>query len=175
MHFLVIKLFFTGCDVKRRSCKRCTQWPNSEIHRKVTWIGVTLFTCCWYELKTAQKGHKAPLCSHGTGSKSCENVTWTEAIWKRFLNGARLKRNPSRCRVNTKSDTFSLPFIVPMGTSLTSKFVVIFSLLYLKSLRFKVPISWLGILHIYNIWNPVIKIEIYLVVRKCYLRELFGC
>ena len=142
MHFLVIKLFFTGCDVKRRSCKRCTQWPNSEIHRKVTWIGVTLFTCCWYELKTAQKGHKAPLCSHGTGSKSCENVTWTEAIWKRFLNGARLKRNPSRCRVNTKSDTFSLPFsaqppsVVPnlpyLKTVTLTAFRVIFFVLFEK-------------------------------------------
>ena len=40
---------------------------------------------------------------------------------------------------------------------------------------FKVPISWLGILHIYNIWNPVIRIAIYLVVRKCYLRGHFGC
>ena len=28
----------------------------------------------------------------------------------------------------------------------------------------KVPMSWLGILHIYNIWNPVIRIAIYLVV-----------
>ena len=28
----------------------------------------------------------------------------------------------------------------------------------------KVPISWLGILHIYNIWNPLIRIAIYLVV-----------
>ena len=33
---------------------------------------------------------------------------------------------------------------------------------------FKVPISWLGILHIYNIWNPVIRIAIYFVVRKFY-------
>ena len=41
--------------------------------------------------------------------------------------------------------------------------------------EFKVPISWLGILHIYIIWNPVIRIAIYLVVRKCYLRGLFGC
>ena len=39
----------------------------------------------------------------------------------------------------------------------------------------KVSISWLGILHIYNIWNPVIRIAIYLVVRKFYLRGLFGC
>ena len=36
------------------------------------------------------------------------------------------------------------------------------------------PISRLGILHIYNIWNPVIRIAIYLVVRKFYLRGLFG-
>ena len=28
------------------------------------------------------------------------------------------------------------------------------------------PISWLGISHIYNISNPVIRIAIYLVVRK---------
>ena len=34
----------------------------------------------------------------------------TGAIWKRFLNGARWKRNLWRCRVNTKSDTFSLRF-----------------------------------------------------------------
>ena len=40
---------------------------------------------------------------------------------------------------------------------------------------FKVPISWLEILHIYNIWNPVIRIAIYLVVRKFYLRGLFDC
>ena len=40
---------------------------------------------------------------------------------------------------------------------------------------FKVPISWLGILHIYNIWNPVIRIAIYFVVRKFYLHGLFGC
>ena len=40
--------------------------------------------------------------------------------------------------------------------------------------NFKMPISWLGILHIY-ICNPVIRIAIYLVVRKCYLRGLFGC
>ena len=35
----------------------------------------------------------------------------------------------------------------------------------------KVPISWLEILHIYNIWNPVIRIVIYiyLVIRKFYL------
>ena len=39
----------------------------------------------------------------------------------------------------------------------------------------KVPMSWLGILHIYNIWNPVIRMAIYLVVRKFYLRRLFGC
>ena len=39
----------------------------------------------------------------------------------------------------------------------------------------KVPISWLGILHIYNIWNPVIRIAIYLAVRTFYLRGLFGC
>ena len=39
----------------------------------------------------------------------------------------------------------------------------------------KVPISWLGILHSYNIWNPVIRIAIYLVVRKFYLRGLCGC
>ena len=25
---------------------------------------------------------------------------------------------------------------------------------------------WVGILHVYNIWNPVIRIVIYLVVRK---------
>ena len=31
------------------------------------------------------------------------------------------------------------------------------------------PISCLGILHIYNIWNPLIRIAIYLVVRKFYL------
>ena len=36
----------------------------------------------------------------------------------------------------------------------------------------KVSMSWLGILHIHNIWNPVIRIAIYLVVRKCYLRGL---
>ena len=30
-------------------------------------------------------------------------------------------------------------------------------------------------LHIYIIWNPVIRIAIYFVVRKCYLRGLFGC
>ena len=41
--------------------------------------------------------------------------------------------------------------------------------------EFKVPISWLRILHIYNVWNPVIRIAIYLVLRKCYLRGLFGC
>ena len=35
----------------------------------------------------------------------------------------------------------------------------------------KVPISWLGILHIYNIWNLVIRIAIYLVVREYYLHE----
>ena len=40
--------------------------------------------------------------------------------------------------------------------------------------NFKVLISWLGILHIY-IWNPVIRIAIYLIVRKCYPRRLFGC
>ena len=31
---------------------------------------------------------------------------------------------------------------------------------YCMSNIFKVPISWLGILHIYNIWNPVIRIAI---------------
>ena len=36
---------------------------------------------------------KTPLRSHGTGSKLCHNVTSTGAIWKRFLNGARWKRN----------------------------------------------------------------------------------
>ena len=35
------------------------------------------------------------------------------------------------------------------------------------------PMSWLGILHIYNIWNPVIRNAIYLVVRKFYLRGFF--
>ena len=39
----------------------------------------------------------------------------------------------------------------------------------------KVPMPWLRILHIYNIWNPVIRIAIYLVVPKFYLRGLFGC
>ena len=28
--------------------------------------------------------------------------------------------------------------------------------------KLKAPISWLGILHIYDIWNPVIRIAIYL-------------
>ena len=44
-----------------------------------------------------------------------------------------------------------------------------------KHALLKVPISCLGILHIYNIWNHVIRIAIYLVVRKFYLRGLFGC
>ena len=30
--------------------------------------------------------------------------------------------------------------------------------------KLKVPISWLGILHIYNIWNPVIRIAIYRIL-----------
>ena len=47
--------------------------------------------------------------------------------------------------------------------------------MYCFETLFKVPISWLGILHIYNIWNPMIRIVIYLVIQKCYLRGLFGC
>ena len=35
---------------------------------------------------------------------------------------------------------------------------------FLLLMSFKVPISWLGVLHIYNIWNPLIRIAIYLVV-----------
>ena len=35
-------------------------------------------------------------------------------------------------------------------------------------------ISWLGILHIYNIWNSVIRIAIYLVVRKCYFVDFLA-
>ena len=46
------------------------------------------------------------------GSKLCENVILTGEIWKRFLHGARWKRNPWRSHM-------------------------LFSLLYLKSLRFK--------------------------------------
>ena len=38
----------------------------------------------------------------------------------------------------------------------------------------KVAISWLGILHIYNIWNPVIRIAIYLVVRKFYFMDFLA-
>ena len=45
----------------------------------------------------------------------------------------------------------------------------------IRTRQFKVSISWLGILHIYNTCNPVIRIAIYLVVRKFYLRGLFGC
>ena len=60
--------------------------------------------------------------SHGTGPKMCETVTLTGTIWKWFLNGARWKRNSSRCRVNTKYVTFWLHF---------SAFA------FLKSLRFK--------------------------------------
>ena len=100
------------------------------------------------EMKTALKSHKTLLCSHGSASKSCENATSTGAIWKRFLNGARWKRNPLRCRVNTKSSTFSsrssaqppsllrnLPYLKTI--TLTVFRVIFFSLLYLKSLRFK--------------------------------------
>ena len=40
--------------------------------------------------------------------------------------------------------------------------------------EFKVPISWLGILHnMYNTWNLVIRIALYLVLRKFYLHGLF--
>ena len=60
--------------------------------------------------------------SHDTGPKMCETVTLTGTIWKWFLNGARWKRNSSRCRVNTKYVTFWLHF---------SAFA------FLKSLRFK--------------------------------------
>ena len=50
--------------------------------------------------------------SHGTGSKLRETVTSsTGAIWKRFLNVASWKRNPWRCRVNTKRGTFLSRFI----------------------------------------------------------------
>ena len=52
---------------------------------------------------------------------------------------------------------------------------ILFSRKMFKAEVLKVPISWLGVLHIYNILNPVIRIAIYLVVRKCYLRGLFGC
>ena len=48
--------------------------------------------------------------SHNTGPKMCETVTLTGTIWKWFLNGARWKRNSSRCRVNTKYVTFWLHF-----------------------------------------------------------------
>ena len=60
--------------------------------------------------KNDTKSHNT--CSHGTGSKLRETVTSsTGAIWKRFLNGARWKRNPWRCRVNTKCGTFLSSFI----------------------------------------------------------------
>ena len=42
-----------------------------------------------------------------------------------------------------------------------------------SNVNLKCPISWLGILHISNIWNPMIRIAIYLVVRKFYLCVLF--
>ena len=48
--------------------------------------------------------------SHDTGPKMCETVTLTGTIWKWFLNGARWKRNSSRCRVNIKFVTFWLHF-----------------------------------------------------------------
>ena len=51
----------------------------------------------------------------------------------------------------------------------------IYRVIYLVIKFIKVPLSWLGILHIYNIWNPVIRIAIYLVVWKFYLRGRFGC
>ena len=38
-----------------------------------------------------------------------------------------------------------------------------------------VPIWWSGILHIYDVWNHVMRIAIYLVVRKFYLSGPFGC
>ena len=45
----------------------------------------------------------------------------------------------------------------------------------MNRLYFKVPISCLGILHIYDLWILLKKIAIYLVGRKCYLRGLFCC
>ena len=53
--------------------------------------------------------------------------------------------------------------------------IVSWALKQTREVSVKVPILWLGILHIYNIWNAVIRIAIYLVVRKFYLRGLFGC
>ena len=74
------------------------------------------------------------------GAKKCQNAfafsiyrfeiarkrPLTGTIWKRFRNGAIWKRNPWRCRVNTKSSTFSLHF---SAQPLLTAFCLLFSLL----------------------------------------------